>query len=495
MTAPAVAAAAADQVVAMAVVVEGGGEEPHLAVLRRGDAGWSGDLRDAVPAVLVVAVPDDPALAASAAQTAGTGAAHLVEGVVSAQADAAVWLADRLAAAGAVVHRPLGAGTGRSGLHPSGRDAATCACCAPAAAAAPAVVAALGPRPTLVLAVPVDRRLSADTAAEAAWAGLAAPVRRAVADWWAAHRARRVLLAAPRSFCAGVERAVEIVERSLERFGTPVYVRRQIVHNQYVVSDLERRGAVFVQELDEVPDGATVVLAAHGVAPSVRQAAERRALTVVDATCPLVAKVHREARRFVAEGRRIVLIGHADHEEVEGTVGEAPEHIAVVADADDVARLDLAENAPVAYLTQTTLAVDETRDVVERLQARFANLVGPAADDICYATQNRQDAVRALAPECDVVLVVGSANSSNTMRLVEVARRHGARAELVEDATALRLEWLAGATTVGVTAGASAPETLVQGVVDAVGALGPISVSEHRTTEEHVRFTLPQQVR
>jgi len=321
-------------------------------------------------------------------------------------------------------------------------------------------------------------------------------VRPTLEVWAAAHGSRQVQLAAPRSFCAGVERAIEIVERALERFGAPVYVRRQIVHNAHVVADLERRGAVFVQELDEVPDRSTVVLAAHGVSPEVRgQATARPDLSVIDATCPLVAKVHHEARRFASQGRRIVLVGHAEHEEVIGTLGEVPEGIDLVENVDDVARLPYGPDTPLAYLTQTTLAVDETAEVVASLKERFDALVGPSANDICYASQNRQDAVRSLASRCDLMLVVGSANSSNTARLVEVARREGCRAELVEDASHLDLAWLAGTGVVGVTAGASAPEALVQELVETLATLGPIEIDEHRTVEETVRFSLPQQVR
>ena len=305
-----------------------------------------------------------------------------------------------------------------------------------------------------------------------------------------------VLLAAPRSFCAGVERAIEIVERALERFGAPVYVRRQIVHNAHVVHDLEAKGAIFVQELDEVPDGSTVVLAAHGVSPVVRREAERRAdLSIIDATCPLVAKVHHEARRFASKDYEIVLIGHADHEEVIGTLGEAPGRIHLVERPEEVAALAIAGGTKVAHLTQTTLATDETAEVLLALRNRFPEIEGPSADDICYATQNRQDAVRAMASECDVVLVVGSQNSSNTARLVEVARREGSRAELLEDASELDASWLDGATTVGLTAGASAPESLVQEVLAAIGQLRPVTVEERRTTEESVRFSLPIQVR
>jgi 4-hydroxy-3-methylbut-2-enyl diphosphate reductase len=321
-------------------------------------------------------------------------------------------------------------------------------------------------------------------------------VRPALEAWARAIGPRRIELAAPRSFCAGVERAIEIVERALERFGAPVYVRRQIVHNAHVVASLERRGAVFVQELDEVPTGATVVLAAHGVAPAVRaQAAARGDLSVVDATCPLVAKVHHEARRFAAQGRRIVLVGHADHEEVVGTVGEAPELIDLVERPEDVARLPYGPDTPLAYLTQTTLAVDETSEVLAALRERFSDLAGPSADDICYASQNRQDAVRAVAQRCELVLVVGSANSSNSARLVEVAQREGARAELVEDAEHVDLAWLAGVSTLGVTAGASAPEFVVQDLVAELSALGPVQIAEHQTVEESVRFSLPLQVR
>jgi 4-hydroxy-3-methylbut-2-enyl diphosphate reductase len=451
------------------------------------------------PSAVVVAVRRAPAagqhgtVAANRAAPAGAPPeVHLVSGAVPGDRDGGAWLAGPLERAGVVVHRPGTAAA--SGADLGGwSQPATCGVCAAAAAAVPEAVRR-GPRPVVVLAVVVDDR-QVDAEATALWTVLAEPVRASVGDWWRAQRARRVLLAAPRSFCAGVERAIEIVERAIERFGAPVHVRRQIVHNEHVVAELERRGAVFVQELDEVPDGATVVLAAHGVAPAVRATAEARGLRVVDATCPLVAKVHREARRFAAEGRRILLIGHADHEEVEGTVGEAPELIDVVGDVADVDELGLEPETPVAYLTQTTLAVDETEEVVAALKDRFTDVVGPAADDICYATQNRQDAVRSMAPACDLVLVVGSTTSSNTARLVEVARRQGTRAELVEDATSVELRWLADATTVGVTAGASAPERVVQEVVQALGALGPVSVSEHRTTEEHVRFALPQQVR
>jgi 4-hydroxy-3-methylbut-2-enyl diphosphate reductase len=306
---------------------------------------------------------------------------------------------------------------------------------------------------------------------------------------------RTVLLAGPRSFCAGVDRAIEIVERAIDRFGAPVYVRRQIVHNTHVVDDLEARGAVFVEELDEVPRDATVVLAAHGVAPGVHGQAAERDLHVIDATCPLVAKVHHEARRFAAKGYDIVLLGHAEHEEIVGTRAEAPAAIHVVGDPAEIDALPIAPGRPVAYLTQTTLAVDETNVLVDRLRERHPQLAGPAADDICYATQNRQEAVAAIARESDVVLVVGSRNSSNSNRLVEVAARGGCSAHLVEDEHEVDPGWIAGARTVGLTAGASAPEIVVERVVAAIAGLGPVSVEERATTSETVQFTLPVEVR
>jgi 4-hydroxy-3-methylbut-2-enyl diphosphate reductase len=314
--------------------------------------------------------------------------------------------------------------------------------------------------------------------------------------WARACGSHEVVLAAPRSFCAGVERAIEIVRRALERYGAPVYVRRQIVHNLHVVRELEALGAVFVEELDEVPAEATVVFAAHGVSPAVRaQADERRDLTVIDATCPLVAKVHTEARRYAAQGHHLVLIGHADHEEIEGTLGEAPGRFHLVEGPRDVAGLDLDPSQPVAYVTQTTLATDETAEIVTALRRRFPHIVAPPADDICYATQNRQDAVRSIAHRCDLMLVVGSANSSNTARLVEVARREGCRAELIEDASHLQLGWLEGVGTIGLTAGASAPDFLVHDVLETLRLLGPVSLSETTTTQETVHFALPTQVR
>ena len=321
-------------------------------------------------------------------------------------------------------------------------------------------------------------------------------VREPLARWARALGPREVLLASPRSFCAGVERAIEIVERAIDRFGAPVYVRRQIVHNLHVVHDLESKGAIFVQELDEVPPGSIVVFAAHGVSPEVRRVAvERGDLTVVDATCPLVSKVHAEARRFASKGYSLILIGHADHEEVVGTLGEAPGRFHVVADTEDVDRLELDDAAPVAVLTQTTLATEEAAVVVDALRSRFRTVDSPPSDDICYATQNRQDAVRAIARRCDLLLVIGSQNSSNTLRLVELAQREGVHAELVEDASELRLEWLAGAHTIGLSAGASAPETLVGGVLEALRGLGPVRTREERVAEETVRFALPGRLR
>jgi len=321
-------------------------------------------------------------------------------------------------------------------------------------------------------------------------------VRTSLERWARASGAHDVLLASPRSFCAGVERAIDIVERALERFGAPVYVRRQIVHNAHVVADLEAKGAIFVAELSEAPDGATVVLAAHGVSPAVRSAAaDRPDLTVIDATCPLVAKVHHEARRYLAQDYQIVLIGHAEHEEVVGTLGEAPGRIRLVQRSDDVADLPFSETDDVAYLTQTTLSIDETAEIIGAMRRRFPRLVGPATNDICYATQNRQDAVRELVRRCELILVVGSTNSSNTLRLVEVGRREGCRAELIEDASEIRLSWLDDVTTIGVTAGASAPEALVGEVVATLRTLGPATVTEHRTVEETVQFSLPRQVR
>lgn len=299
-----------------------------------------------------------------------------------------------------------------------------------------------------------------------------------------------VLLAAPRAFCAGVERAVTIVERALA--GGTVYVRKQIVHNKHVVADLSRRGAVFVDELDAVPDGATVVFSAHGVSPAVRAEARRRRLDVIDATCPLVSKVHAKARRHAARGDAIVLIGHRGHDEAEGVMGEAPDSIVLVENAEEAAELEFAPGARVSYLTQTTLAVDDTAGVAAALRDRFPDLIAPESEDICYATTNRQQAVRVVAERADVVLVVGSANSSNSTRLVEIARRCGVRAYLIDDISDLRPEWLAGARVVGLTAGASAPPGLVD---DVIAALGPVDVEICETTVETVEFGLPAIVR
>ncbi len=301
-----------------------------------------------------------------------------------------------------------------------------------------------------------------------------------------------VLLASPRSFCAGVERAVDIVEHLLTQRGGPIHVRKQIVHNTHVVADLEARGAVFVDELDAVPDGATVVFSAHGVSPAVRDEAARRGLDVIDATCPLVTKVHAEARRFAARGDTVVLIGHAGHEEVEGTLGEAPDRIVLVETVADVERLEVPDPSRVSYLTQTTLAVDETAEVVDALKAKFPQLRGPASDDICYATTNRQDAVREVARDADLVLVVGSANSSNSVRLVELAKRQGAPAHLIDDVSDIRPEWLEGVRVVGLSAGASAPPRLVDEVITALGAW---DVQVRETTQETIQFTLPAAVR
>jgi 4-hydroxy-3-methylbut-2-enyl diphosphate reductase len=316
-----------------------------------------------------------------------------------------------------------------------------------------------------------------------------------LAAWAAAAGPRRVLLAGPRSFCAGVERAIEIVEKVLDQRGAPVYVRKQIVHNTHVVADLERRGAVFVDELSEVPDGACVVFSAHGVSPAVRDEAARRGLETIDATCPLVAKVHAEARRFAADGYLVALIGHAGHEEVEGTLGEAPESMALVESTADVAGLRPADPGKVAYLMQTTLAVDEAAEMASALTERFPAARAPGSDDICYATTNRQRAIRAVAAESDLVLVAGSANSSNSVRLVETAERAGTPAYLIDGPSDIRLGWLAGASTIGLTAGASAPPAVVDDIITALSGLGPVEVSERVITTENIRFSLPKEVR
>ncbi|MGZ4613352.1 MAG: 4-hydroxy-3-methylbut-2-enyl diphosphate reductase [Kineosporiaceae bacterium] len=306
----------------------------------------------------------------------------------------------------------------------------------------------------------------------------------------------RVLLAAPRGYCAGVDRAVVAVEKALELHGPPVYVRKQIVHNKHVVATLERRGAVFVDETDEVPDGAIVVFSAHGVAPAVREAATRRQLQTIDATCPLVTKVHKEAVRFASDDYDILLIGHGGHEEVEGTSGEAPANITLVEGPDDAGRVSVRDPQRVVWLSQTTLSVDETMETVRRLRERFPRLQDPPSDDICYATQNRQVAVKKIAAESDLVLVVGSSNSSNSVRLVEVALEHGAGAAYrLDDATEIDEAWLDGVRTVGVTSGASVPEILVQEVLTWLADRGFGPAEEVVTAEEDLLFSLPKELR
>jgi 4-hydroxy-3-methylbut-2-en-1-yl diphosphate reductase len=304
----------------------------------------------------------------------------------------------------------------------------------------------------------------------------------------------KVLLAAPRGYCAGVDRAVETVERALNKFGAPIYVRKQIVHNLPVVRDLEGKGAIFVDELEEVPEGATVILSAHGVAPEVYRDARARSLKVVDATCPLVTKVHNEAKKFAREGYDIVLIGHEGHEEVVGTMGEAPASITLIGSPEEAAKLDLSGSDRVAYLSQTTLSVDETNDVIDVLRERFPVIQGPPREDICYATQNRQQAVKAIAAKSDVVLVIGSDNSSNSNRLAEVARTFGARAYLIDDESEIDASWFDGARTVGVTSGASAPEWLVDRVIGYFRERGVEDVETVTVVEEDVHFALPKQV-
>jgi 4-hydroxy-3-methylbut-2-enyl diphosphate reductase len=307
---------------------------------------------------------------------------------------------------------------------------------------------------------------------------------------------RRVLLAKPRGYCAGVDRAVQTVELALERFGAPVYVRKQIVHNTHVVRELEQRGAVFVEETDEIPEGSVVIFSAHGVAPEVRSEARDRQLRTIDATCPLVTKVHNEARRFAAQGYDILLIGHEGHEEVIGTTGEAPEHIHLVDGPAGSDSVEVRDPGKVAWLSQTTLSVDETNETVAALRDRFPQLLDPPSDDICYATQNRQAAVKQIASESDVVIVVGSRNSSNSVRLVEVAKDAGARASyLVDDASAIEPLWLADATTVGVTSGASVPEDLVAGVLARLADAGFAEVEEVEVVPERMVFALPHELR
>ncbi len=304
----------------------------------------------------------------------------------------------------------------------------------------------------------------------------------------------RVILAQPRGFCAGVERAIEIVERALKKFGPPIYVRHEIVHNRHVVEELRARGAVFVDELDEIPPGAMTVFSAHGVAKRVEEVARDRSLPVIDATCPLVSKVHNEGRRYAAQGREVVLIGHAGHAEVEGTIGQIPGTVHLVQTVADVATLVVSNPDALSYITQTTLSVDDTRHIIAALKARFPTVVGPDVRDICYATQNRQQAVRDLAHVVDVILVVGSRNSSNSNRLREIGEELGRPSYLIDDAEALRPEWFAAVGTVGLTAGASAPETLVQGVINGLREFGPVEVSTLPGVAEDVRFRFPAEL-
>jgi 4-hydroxy-3-methylbut-2-enyl diphosphate reductase len=305
----------------------------------------------------------------------------------------------------------------------------------------------------------------------------------------------KLLLAAPRGYCAGVDRAVQTVERALAIHGAPVYVRKEIVHNKHVVAQLRERGAIFVDEQTEVPEGAVCVFSAHGVAPSVRSGAAERGLHTIDATCPLVTKVHREAVRFAQDGYTVVLVGHDGHEEVEGTMGEAPEQIVLVQSEEDVDELEVADAERVAYVTQTTLAVDETSTILARLRERFPSIVGPRTDDICYATTNRQAAVKQMAGQCDLMLVIGSRNSSNSVRLVEVARDCGADAHLIDSAREVQEEWLTDRRVVGISSGASAPEELVSELVDLFRARGVSDISEFHVVSEDVRFMLPKQIR
>jgi len=306
----------------------------------------------------------------------------------------------------------------------------------------------------------------------------------------------KLLLAAPRGYCAGVDRAVQTVERALTLYGAPVYVRKEIVHNKHVVEQLRERGAIFVEELDDtIPEGAMTVFSAHGVSPAVHAEAERRQLRTIDATCPLVTKVHREAVKFAGEGYTIVLIGHAGHEEVEGTMGEAPDHIVLVETEEDVDNLEVDDPTKIAYISQTTLSVDETRAIINRLREKFPHITGPRTDDICYATTNRQAAVKQMAPLCDLVLVIGSRNSSNSNRLVEVAREHGAQSHLIDNETQVDEAWLEGVETVGITSGASAPEELVSRLVEFFRERGVTDVSEFEVVQEDVRFMLPKTIR
>ena len=304
-----------------------------------------------------------------------------------------------------------------------------------------------------------------------------------------------VLIAAPRGFCAGVDRAIEIVERAIERYGAPVYVRHEIVHNRYVVDGLRAKGAIFVEELDEVPDGVPVVFSAHGVPKSVPENAEARGLSYVDATCPLVSKVHRQAERQIEAGRHIVFVGHRGHPEVIGTFGQVAEgEMTLVETLEDVAALDFAADEPLAFLTQTTLSVDDTHEIITALERRYPQIVGPKAEDICYATSNRQAAVKAIAPNCDLVLVIGAPNSSNSLRLVEVSERCGTPARLIQRGSEIDPAWLEGVETLGLTAGASAPETLVREVIDALSGWREVEEHTRLTAEEKMVFKLPRQL-
>ncbi|MBB5501341.1 4-hydroxy-3-methylbut-2-enyl diphosphate reductase [Paraburkholderia sp. MM5384-R2] len=304
----------------------------------------------------------------------------------------------------------------------------------------------------------------------------------------------RVILAQPRGFCAGVVRAIEIVDRALQQHGAPVYVRHEIVHNRHVVDNLRQKGARFVEELDEVPQGAVAIFSAHGVAQTVERDAEARGLDVLDATCPLVTKVHVQGRQYVAAGRTLILIGHAGHPEVEGTIGQIPGQVLLVQSEAEVAKLELPVDAPLAYVTQTTLSVDDTRGIIDALLRRFTDMVGPDTRDICYATQNRQAAVRELSKEVDVLLVVGATNSSNSNRLREIGSESGVASYLVADGSEVKPEWFANVHTVGITAGASAPEEMVENVIDALRALGPVDVTTMAGREEKVEFKLPSKL-
>jgi len=306
---------------------------------------------------------------------------------------------------------------------------------------------------------------------------------------------KRVLLASPRGFCAGVERAVETVELALEHYGAPVYVRHQIVHNAHVVRDLEARGAIFVENEEEAPEGVTIVFSAHGVAPSVYERSAARGLNIIDATCPLVTKVHVQARRYAAEGYTVVLIGHAGHEEVVGTMGEAPEAIVLVESTEDVERLEVASGEKLAYITQTTLSVDETKEIITALRRRFPDIRGPQREDICYATSNRQWAVKEMLEHVDVLLVIGSKNSSNSNRLVEVAHASGVPAYLIDDETDIEEAWLDGLETAGLTSGASAPERLIERVCDWFRERGVANIEAYQMVDEDVTFRLPVELR